>query len=212
MKKGIVLLITLFFITAISLLVLKNLSDTDEFLENDNLISNNTQVLIGVKNTQKEVSKLLVKYKDDVNEALENELLSSTIPISIEELDIKFSIKKSEKIDINKMKKEDSKVVENLFLENDIFDYTYFKEIYTQKLQEGLARVDTSKQVDDIISTFIKETENKKIEDIRDYLGFIDKENLYELNVFVNFLKSSARAYYLLDEEGKVQYFDISFK
>lgn len=215
MKKGVVLLLTLFFITAISALVLKNLDDTDKFLEKQNYISDNTQVLIAVRNTKNEVSKLLEKYKDSVDQALENEVLQNQIPIKINNLDINFSINKYSKTDINEMQVKDSKVVQNLFLEYDIFDYELFKDIYQDNMQNGIKKVETSKQLDDIINTFIIKKNNDKIIDLRDILGFFKPEEVYELNINVKFNSAIASAYYILKNEStkvEVQYFDISFK
>ena len=212
MKKSIVLLITLFFIMAISVLVLKNLNETEEFLKNDNYITNNTQILLAVKNTQKEVSKLLVKYKNDVDEALENDIFETSIPINIEELQINFKIQNYARVNINQIKVKDSKIVEKIFVENDLYDYSLFEQVYKQKISGESQKVETSKQLDDIIYTFIKQYNNEKINEIKEYLGFFDQQNLYELYIDVSFFNSTAIAYYILNKDGKVQYFDINFK
>lgn len=212
MKKGVVLLITLFFITAISILVLKNLDDTDTILEKQNYTLNNTQVLIAIKNVQSEVGRLILENKENVDDALEDDIFETPLPINIEDLDIKFSVKKYERTDINDINKKDSKTVQNLFLDNDIFDYSDFEEIYKEKLLASNQKVETTKQVDDIINTFIMRTENQRIYSIVDELGFFSDESLYELDINTKYLGSNASAYYILDKEGKVKYFDISFK
>ncbi|WP_072682463.1 hypothetical protein [Arcobacter sp. LA11] len=212
MKKGVVLLITLFFITTISLLILKNLDDTDVFLEKQNYSLNNTQVLIAIKNTKNEVSKLLREHKDDIDEVLENELLQTSIPIKIDDLDIKFGIKKYEKIDINEMRNKDSQVIEEHFISNNVFDYELFKEIYEEKLQIENKKVETSKQVDDIINAFIIKSYSEEILRIKEDLGFLKAENLYELSIEAKYNSAIASAYYILKNDGKVEYFDISFK
>lgn len=212
MKKGVVLLITLFFITAISILVLKNLDDTDTILEKQNYTLNNTQVLIAIKNVQSEVGRLILENKENVDDALEDDIFQTPLPINIEDLDIKFSVKKYERTDINDINKKDSKTVQNLFLDNDIFDYSDFEEIYKEKLLTSNQKVETTKQVDDIINTFIMRTENQRIYSIVDELGFFSDESLYELDINTKYLGSNASAYYILDKEGKVKYFDISFK
>lgn len=211
MKKGVVLLLTLFFMTAISALILKNLSDTDIFLEEQNYIMNNTQVLIAIKNTKNEVGKLIKKYKDSIDEALENELLQQNFSININDLNITFSLKKYNRTNINKISVENSKVVQDLFLANNIFDYELFKEIYLSKLQNTNKKIETRKQLDDIINTYIIRN-NNDILNIKDELGFISSEDLYELNINTKYSSSEANAYYLLKNDGMVQYFDISFK
>ena len=212
MKKGVVLLLTLFFITAISALILKNLSDTDIFLEEQNYIMNNTQALIAVKNTKEEIAKLIEKYKDSIDEALENELLQENIPIKIKDLNINFNLKKYEKIDINQIKVKDSKEVENKFIEFGISDYEIFKEVYLEKIPIEDSKVETSKQLDDIINSYIIKSYNNDILKIKDDLGFIVAEGSYELNMNIKYYSSEVFAYYLLKNDGTVEYFDISFK
>jgi hypothetical protein len=210
MKKSVILLITLFFITALSLLILKNLNDTDSFVEKQNYSLNNTQVLIAVKNTKNEVSKLLKQNREFIDDALDNEIFQTSIPIK--DLTVLFSIKKYDKTNINEIKVKGSKKVEDKLLEYDIFEYDIFKEIYNDKLEIEGAKVDTRKQLDDIISTFIIQTYSEKILNVKDELGFLDAKDLYELNIKVDFNNAIAKAYYILKNDGKVQYFDISFK
>jgi len=211
-KKGVVLLITLFFITAISLLILKNLDDTDVFLEKQNYSLNNTQVLIAIKNTKNEVSKLLKEHKDSIDKVLENEVLQTGIPIKIDDLDINFGIKKYEKLDINEIRNKDSQIVEEYFASNNIFDYELFKDIYKKKLETEDKKIETSKQLDDIINAFIIKSYSEEILKIKDDLGFFKSEDLYELSIDAKYNSAVASAYYILKNDGKVKYFDISFK
>ncbi len=213
MKKGVVLLITLFFIAAISILVLKNLDDTDTFLEKQNYKLNNTQVLIAIKNMQKELSLLLQKNKNTIDKVLENDSLNITTSIVLEELIVDFTLSKYEKVDINNLKIEDSKIVQELFWENDIFDYDEFESIYKEKTELYDKKVNTTKQFNDIINSFIFRTENSQVENIiKEKFGFISGENLYEVNINAEYISSNAKAYYILNNSGKVLYFDISFK
>jgi len=212
MKKGVVLLITLFFITSISLLILKNLDDTDSFLEKQNYSLSNTQILIAIKNTKNEVAKLLIENKDIIDRVLENEFSETLIPLKVNDLDIEFGIKKYEKININEMRNKDSKVVKNLLLSNNVFSYELFKDIYEDKLQNKDNIVETSKQLNDIINTFIIRNDSEEILRIREDLGFLKAEDLYELNIKVKYNSVVSSAYYILKNNGKVEYFDISFK
>lgn len=212
MKKGVVLLITLSFIIMISLLVLKNLDDTDTILEKQNYILNNTQVLIAIKNIQEEVGRLILENKDNVDSALDNDIFQTPVSINIEDLQIEFNVKKYDRININDINVKDSKTIQNLFSSYDIFDYADFEDIYKDKLTITDQNVETTKQVDDIINSFILLTENQDIYKIVNELGFLSEESLYELDINTQYLGSSAIAYYILDKEGKVKYIDISFK
>ncbi len=211
MKKGIVLLMTLFFITAISVLVLKNLKDTEQFLEKQNYQLNNTQILIAIKNTLKEVAKLIKENKESVDEALQNDIFQNSIPFEIEDLKIDFTISNYSKVDVNKIKDKDSNEVKNLFFENNVFDYDQFVDIYNEKLPLKDSKVETTKQLEDIISDLIKQVGNEDIKRLKDKLGFLNESNLYELSINANYFSSKAKAYYILTNKGKVVYLDISF-
>lgn len=211
MKKGIVLLMTLFFITAISVLVLKNLYDTEQFLEKQNYQLNNTQVLIAIKNTQKEVGRLLKENKESVNKALQNDIFQNSIPFEIENLKIDFTVSNYSKVDINMIKDKNSNDVKNLFFENNVFDYDRFVDIYNETLPLKDSKVETTKQLEDIFSNLIKQVGNEDIKRLKDKLGFLNESNLYELNINANYFASNAKAYYILNKDGKVKYFDISF-
>lgn len=212
MKKGVVLLLTLFFIMAISVLILKNIDDTDTFITKQNYRLNNTQILIAIKNTKNEVIKLLQKNKDYIDKDLEKESLQNDISLNIKNLKIDFRISKYDKIDINETKIETSIVMQELFSDNNIFDYELFKDVYFEKLNDKERNVETSKQVDDIINTFIIKNNSNNILKIKDQIGFLKSKNLYLLDIKVSFNDSKAFAYYILENSGKVQYFDISFK
>lgn len=212
MKKGVVLLMTLFFITAISILVLENLDDTQQFLEKQNYKLNNTQVLVAIKNTQKEVSKLINEKKENLDKALENDIFQNYIPLELGELKINFRISNYSKVDINKIKGKDQNGIKNLFYENNVFDYDSFVDIYNEKLPLKDSKVENTKQLEEIINLLIKQVENEDIKTIEEKLGFLSAENLYELNINARYIASKAKAYYILKNNGEVQYFDISFK
>lgn len=211
MKKGIILLITLFFTTAISLLVLKNIDDTDIFIERQNYVLNNTQLLISIKNVQEEIKDILTDENKNIEDILGEDGIS--FPVSIEELKIVLSLKNYDRVDVNEIKKSldetaDTRPVRELFDEYNIYDYNIFEEVYYLRVK-GNDSIESNKQLDDIINDFIVKSENQKIEKIRNKLGFSSTAK-YELNINVKYLGTKASAYYLLDGEGEVLYFDIS--
>lgn len=212
MKKGIVLIISLFFITAISLLVLKNLDDTDTFFKKQRYIEDNTQLLISIKDFQKELGKLLKQNKKSLDEVLESEIFEdSFIDLNIKELTISFKIKKYDKININDINTENSITIRDYFTNNNVFNYDYFKDIYKEKFPNNNIKLDNNKQMNDIINTFILRSYSKDILKIKDELGFFEPKDLYELDIKANFNSASAIAYYVLSKEGEVKYFDVSF-
>ena len=59
MKKSIVLLVSLFFIAAISALIIKNLDDTDSYISEQNSKFSKTQIIFLINNIKDEVSNVI---------------------------------------------------------------------------------------------------------------------------------------------------------
>ena len=76
-RKGIVLLITIFFISAISILILKNITDTEQLLDNTSYNSDLSQMQVTIQNVKDEIPKFLTKNKENIDIILEN---ASVIP------------------------------------------------------------------------------------------------------------------------------------
>ena len=206
MKKSIVLLVSLLFITAISALILKNLDDTNEYVSEQNYKLNKAQLLMMVKNAQTEASKFIEKYPDNLKDL-------SNIPFSIKDIDLQLSLVEYDKYDLNLLKEKDKKKYEHIqefFWDNSVDGFENL-----QYLLKGAPKLQNSKQVDDIITTFIEQTYSDSILKIKDRLGFLSSSNegkLYELKIKVMYLKEILKGYYILDKEGKVKYFELSFK
>jgi len=204
MKKSIVMLISLLFITAISALLLQNLNDTQSYITSQNYKINKVQLMALVKNAQKEASAVIKKYPDDLPD-LEN------VPLDIEGNEILFTLKEYDRKNVNLLKEKNSKKyknIEDLFFDNNIGDFDNFRYFFSSG-----QTVKNNKQLDNIIDNFVKETYNKNIQNIRNQLGFLDtKDKLYELYLYVKNLGDFVNAYYVLDKEGKVKYFELGFK
>ena len=211
MKKGVVLLITILFIITISTLILKNLDDTEKYIKESNYLFDNSQVLILVNDLKNEVANLLIKHKDDVDEALEGGLFEKDLIVDISNIKIQFNLKKYDKADINQLKDEKSKTIEKLFDNNQIPSYELFRNIYFEKLQNKNKIVESYKQLNDIINMFYERTYNEEVFKLEQILGIIDSENIYELNIYIQ-TNNNIVAQYLIKNDGKVKYFEISFK
>lgn len=206
MKKSIVLLVSLLFITAISTLILKNLDDTNEYISEQNYKLNQSQLLMIINNAKNEASKFIKKYPDDLP-PLEN------IPFTLKDVDLQLSLVTYDKYDLNLLREKDIeryKSIQEFFWDNSVDGFENL-----QYLLKGSEPISNSKQLDDIITTFIKQIYSDDILRVKDSLGFIEVPNdskLYELKIRVNYLKQMAKAYYVLDKDGKVKYFELSFK
>lgn len=226
MKKSIVLFISLLFITAVSALILKNLSDTDDYIKEQNYNLNKAQILASIKNTKDEVVSVIKKYDSNFEEDILPRV-NSYIPLKIEDIDLKFKVEKYDKYDVNLLKEKESikyKKLEDLFIESqvccfDTFRYIYLEDEDRKKLDSTILDVTNLKQIDDIISKFIKETKDKNINKIKDQLGFLKSSNdttnleYYELFIKVDYLNEIAKAYYILNKKDKgVEHFELGFK
>lgn len=220
MKKSIVLLISLLFIAVISLLILKNLQDTDSYLAEQNAKFTKTQIMFYINNAKDEISNILSKKLD---EDILKEYIGVEYPILVQDAKISIKLEEYDKYNINLLNEKDDKKYEYLkdFLQrNEIYD------IYTlQAILKENDNIKNNKQLDNLFEKFEKESYNIDISKVKDYIGFMDydkkeitqnekeKEILfYELFVNVDYLKQFAKAYYILNKNGGVEYFEFSFK
>lgn len=219
MKKSIVLLISLFFIAAVSLLIIQNLKDTDSYINEQNSKFTKTQIMFLINNTKDEVSKILSQNQgNDIGSYLDVDY-----PIVVKDAKIIVTLKKYDKYNINLLKSKDEQDYESIkkfFEENDIYDTETF--IYLMKANQDIKNY---KQLNELLLNAKNESYNKQILDLKDYLGFIkfDKKDtdindekkeilFYELFVKVDYLKQFVKAYYILNKNGGVEYFELSFK
>lgn len=225
MKKGIVLLISLFFIASVSLLILRNLSDTDLYLSEQNSKFSKTQIMFLLDNTRSEISKILTQNLD---REIIKEYTNKEFPIIIEDAKIIMRLEEYDKYNINLLKEskdkdadaEKYKYFKDFLSRENIYDFERLQDIYGEN-----NKVENSKQLDFVLEKFQNESYSTDISKVRDYIGFqdydkkeitqSDKEKeikFYELFVDVEYLKQFIKAYYILDKNGGVKYFEYSLK
>lgn len=220
MKKSIVLFISLFFIATLSLLVLKNLKDTDSYLSEQNAKFTKTQILFYINNAKDEISKVFSKNLE--REAL-GEYVGLEFPLIIQDAKITMRLEEYDKYNINLLTEKDEKKYEffkDFLIRNDIYDI----DILRSNLLEN-NKIKNSKQLDFLLEKFQKESYTSDIFKVKDYIGFMnyDKKEIsqnekekeilfYELFIKVDYLKQFAKAYYILNKNGGVEYFEYSFK
>lgn len=234
MKKGVVLFISLLFIAAVSLLIIKNLEDTDSYIHEQNSKFTKTQIMMYLNNAKDEIANVLKENeaqnsdKTDYREVLK-EYTSKEFPIMMQDAIITIRLEEYDKYNINLLKEKDEekyKYLKDFLIRNDIYDIELLKKIYEEYTFElkDKNQINT-KQLDFILEKFEKESYNTEILKVKDYIGFQDynkkeisqndkeKEiNFYELFVQVEYLKQFAKAYYILNKKGEVKYFEFSFK
>ncbi len=225
-KKAIVLMITLFFIASVSVLILKNLNDTDTYIKEYNQKISKVQVLSLIVNIKKELIKLL-KAASMYGFDLGN--LSQVLPIY--EAIISFDIRDYEKYNINDLSSNDVEKIDkfrDLFYDNQVSGFDRFKEFYLkEKGKNKDFEIKDKRQLDMFLEKFTKEVYNRDIYKINDKIGFLkleknsilkeqEKSNRnYEFFINITYLKTFTRVYMVLSSKSsnvKEEYFELSFK
>ena len=176
-KKAIILFVTLMFILVISSLILKNLDDTNKYIDESNKDIISVKALLAVKNIKEEFLNYFVKNKNDINTLLENGLFKDELVL--EYADIKANVrfeKYEEKHDINLLNQKEEKLykdIEDLFANNNISDFYTFRQIVIQN-NKKYGDIENFTQLKQIINEFIKTTNSKQIIEIEGLISFQD--------------------------------------
>lgn len=236
MKKAIVLFISLLFIATVSLLILKNLEDTDSYVSEQNSKFSKTQIMFLLNNTKDEmlgVLKFIAEQNTDENKQREvlKDYVGVNFPIIMEDAKITIRLEEYDKYNIKLLNEKNRKTDEQKESYKAFVEYLkgYFinvegLEILLNDLVDD-GKIENNKQLDLLFEKFEKESYNIDISKVKDYIGFQDYDKkeirqndrdkeikFYELFVKVEYLKQFAKAYYILNKSGGVEYFEFSFK
>lgn len=208
MKKSVILLITLLFITAISSLILKNLNDSEEFINEVSINSSLTQTLLTITDVKEEIFGYLKNHKDNLETILEN--ISEGIPLSYGSVDMMLMLQSYEPREFNLNELNQTKFIDFL-IQNEI---EYPDKFYKMANDVNYTN---SKQIDDTISSYIEETDDKKIALLRDEFAFfsIDSNNseVVKCEFDIEVSEVSSKAMYIYDVKNEeVIDFEFSFK
>jgi hypothetical protein len=162
-KKSIVLLITLFFISAISILILQNLKDTQQFLDNISSDNSLSQLQITVENVTTEIPRFLNKNKEDIDDILK---YSSVVPFKFANVDILLNIKEYKIPEYN---------INDLDTVEVNYQYDFLELVARNK--EAYGKYTNQKQIQHTIDEYIKTTKDNEILDIKDKFTFIKDTN-----------------------------------
>ena len=171
-QKGIVLLITLFFITAISVIILKNLEDSEQFIKEVSLDEILIQNKITTQNVQKEIIKLINKYKDD-DEVLDGILDVTSLGVPFDYGNVGLTIVLEEyfisgcNLNILNSKKPLYEQCDEYITNNILYEYDFLEKIKKYK------PFNTKEQVEFFIDTYIQETKDDKIILVKDKFTFL---------------------------------------
>ncbi len=192
-KKSIILLITLFFISAISILILKNLDDTEKFMDNISSQHSLSQIQITMDNIKIQIPIYLKKHTEDIDEILKN---TQYIPLEFANINILLNINKYEipNFNINNLT---NNIISNEEFKNNInFQYD-FLQIVNKHLKDG--NYTTNHQIEQTIQEYIKLTKDKDILNIKNEFTYFNMDTNISL----------IQCNYLLKVDDKN--YDISF-
>ena len=116
MKKSIVLLISLFFIAAVSLLIMKNLEDTDLYLSEQNSKFSKTQIMFLLDNTREQIEGILTSVVKDVDEDKQREVLKDYVKTFSKIKNIDFDSKLEEELGLGDLEFKDLLEIKNQVL------------------------------------------------------------------------------------------------
>ncbi len=191
------------------------MDDTDKILEQNNYKLQFSQALILTKNIQTQMSKQIKTHKDKFQDFLDQGYLNN-IPFSMKNMNVNISLQNYYKENLNKLGDPQNNYIKEYLEANDIFEYEILKDVYENKKRvfknnDNDFQIENTKQVNDIIRDFSDKTYSNEINKIKDNFGF-SNFNDYFLEIIVNINEFFFKSHYILDKEGKVKNFEISFK
>ncbi len=170
-KKSIVLLITLFFISAISVLILQNLKDTEDFLDEISSQSSLSQVQITINNINTEIPKYLKSNSDNIDDILAN---AKAVPLQFGNVDILLSIEEYilPQFYINNL--TDDMMAEDDFMNNINYQYDFLEIV--KKNNKKKDKYKNNNQIQHTIQEYIKLTKDSDILNIKDEFTYIKED------------------------------------
>ncbi len=166
--KSIILLISLIFIVAISVLVMKNLDDSEEFINIMQTSSKFTQTNILVNNTKNIIIEL-IKDKN-LNEILDSLQRTKINILPLFYKDISVFIKVPVELDFNENyylnAKNKSKLIKQLY-DDEVYYPDDFVKIYKDK------NITNFRQINYILDEYVSTTKDTNILKIQDKFNFI---------------------------------------
>ncbi len=162
-KRGVVLFATILFILAISLLIVKNLEITDQFLQISTKNVNIKQLEISIKDINREILNL---FKDKDSALLDD--MPPTIPFSYGNVEVV--------LELESYTKQTYKLDKNLGSKTDDYFNSYIDRNSLLSIIKDL-NITNQKQVDYVIEQYIDKTNDRKILEIKDNLTYFDLNN-----------------------------------
>jgi type III secretory pathway component EscR len=172
-KSGIVLLITLFFIFSISILILKNLQDHEQFLNESSLETTLIQMQMSSENIQNEVKSLVKKYKENIDEIIN--ITSNGIPFDYGNirLNIILDIYDVNRCDLNSIKFDQPfyEQCEQNIIDNISYQYDFIRLL--KQYRNNYHKFSSQDQIDYFINDYKNKTKDENIDNIKNDFTFL---------------------------------------
>ena len=210
-RSSIVLLITLFFIFSISLLIIKNLKDSDQFINESELETVLIQAKISSKNIENEVVSLVKKNNDYIDNIVE--ITSLGIPLEYGNIKLNLTLNYYEYE--GKCNLSDFNISQALqeqcpldIVDNISYQYDFLELLKSYKSKYG-KEFKSRYQVDYFIDDYIYQTRDETIDKIRENFSFLKDTNSTFLQcdyeMFIDTNKIDGRFVFTSDDENSTK-------
>ena len=218
-KKAVVLLMTLMFITSISVLILKNLKDSENFFKVIGTDTSLTQTQITITNVNKEIQEFFKSKKDeDIDEILSN--MPEEIPFILNEnITIILSISKYQKEITHNVNDINDTYQNNEFNENIDYPSIFFEILKEKRKILKDKNITNIHQVQSIIDEYIFKTKDKRILNIKDNFSYFtiptDTNDTYiscNYDININNINSTVNMIFKVGDTNTSKSFDFNFR
>lgn len=179
MKKSIILLVTLLFITAISFFIVKNIDLTDKVIMEGNSNTNLAQLQVSIKNINKEVIDFLNK-QDNLSEIFE--LIPEQLPLSFGDINAHVQMSLFDPSEYYVLDKNITKSINQ-------FDMVYVSDPYSFEEIISEHNITNQQQVDYVIDKYINYVNDDSIMEIKDKFIYKKFPKLNDQNETIDYVK-----------------------
>lgn len=227
MKKSIILLITLLFISVISLLILKNLDDSKKYLDNVDFDYTLTQLIFSSKNIKNEIKEFVRVNKNKLDYQFEETPVIMLPPISIKDIKANISLEKllfkenkiysninyltNDKVrfgDENQTNNDlTNKYYKDMFYKANVNDYYRFVEFFDEfrkSFNVSKNQLLNYKQIQDIINIYKQQNDDSEITKISNSFYALNiTQDTIKCNVKISFNDITINESYILNKEDQ---------
>lgn len=171
-KQGIILLITLFFISAISVLILQNLEDSESFINELSYDSQLAQLKITSNNVQEQIISIVNKNQEYIDDILEQ---APTLPLAYGNINLIISLdyfNTDENCNVNALKTQEDIVS---LCGEDISYKIEDKYTFVNTIKDY--NITSEQQLLYVINQYKKEVNDNQIDSIKDQFSYLSLDS-----------------------------------